>query len=50
MKSEFYFQYDERGNPLYYFEFVPEFNYTLFTTSFIGTETELYFERSIFIM
>lgn len=47
MKSEFYFQYDESGNPLYYFEFVPEFNYTLFTTSFIGTETELYFERSI---
>ena len=47
MKSEFYFQYDERGNPLYYFEFVPEFNYTLFTTSFIGVETELYFERSI---
>jgi hypothetical protein len=47
MKSEFYFQYDESGNPLFYFEFVPEFNYTFFTTSFIGVETELYFERSI---
>jgi len=47
MKSEFYFQYDEIGNPLFYFEFVPEFNYTFFTTSFIGVDTEVHFERSI---
>ena len=47
MKSEFYFQYDEIGNPLFYFEFMPEFNYTFFTTSFLRNNTEVHFERSI---
>ncbi len=47
MKSEFYYQFDEIGNPLFYFEFIPEFNYTFFTTSFLGINTEVHFERSI---
>ena len=47
MNSEFYFQYNELGQPLFYFEFIGDFNYTFFTTSFIGVDSEAYFERAI---
>ena len=47
MKGEFYFQFNEIGTPLFYFEFIPDFNYIFLTTSFIGVDTEAYFERSI---
>ena len=47
MNSEFYFQYNELGQPLFYFEFIRDFNYTFFTTSFIGVDSEAHFERAI---
>jgi hypothetical protein len=47
MDNEFYFQYNELGQPLFYFEFIGDFNYTFFTTSFIGVDSEAHFERAI---
>jgi hypothetical protein len=47
MNNEFYFQYNELGQPLFYFEFIMDFNYTFFTTSFIGVDSEAHFERAI---
>ena len=47
MNNEFYFQYNELGQPLFYFEFIRDFNYTFFTTSFIGVDSEAHFERAI---
>ncbi len=43
----FYCKYNEIGIPLHYFDFEPNTCFSLFETSFICDDTELFFERAI---
>ena len=45
--KEYFFQYDEIGRPLFFFEFIQDFNYNFYTTSFISDESLNYFERAL---
>jgi len=46
-QNHFYFQYDETGKPLFYFEFARDTYYTIYESSFFSYNTDFFFERSI---
>lgn len=45
--KEYFYQYDEIGRPLFFFEFVSDFNYNFYSTSFISDESLNHFERAL---